>query len=158
MNILQILESKNPGYKPGEPYWDFDSENKVYTVHLSDGTEVGRYPFQHVWDSSPAMRRAKEHYSKVFSEYRNKKEEENRLAAERKPLSPVEQKYFQLSQSVSKYQRYIYPKTPGDDILDKETRDLYIEKATEWLNQMNRLASGGSIRRSLIDGTYKAPD
>lgn len=157
MKLISLIESKNPGYKHGEPYWELDAENKVYTVHQPDGTEVSRYPFQHVWDSSPALRKAKEDYSRLYKEYHQQKKDAEAARAEAKPLSTVEQKYYDLDKSVKKYQKYIWPKVPEDDILDDETRKIYLDTATKWLNEMNRLASGGTIRKSVIDGTYKPP-
>jgi len=157
MKLSNLLETKNPGYKPGEPYWELDAENKVYTVHQPDGTEVSRYMFQHIWDSSPAMRSAKEDYKKIYSEYYKKKKDADKATAESKPLSSVEMKFLNLSQAVKRYQKYIFPKTPEDDILDKETRDVYLATATKWLENMNYLASNGTIRKSLIDGTYNPP-
>ena len=154
MKVSNLIETKNPGYKPGEPYWELDVENKVYTVHQPDGTEVSRHAFQHIWDSSPAMRAAKEDYKRVYNEYYKKKKDAESAEHEAKPLSALEIKYLKLSQSVKTYQKYIFPKTPEDDILDKETRDLYLTTATKWIEDMNRLASGGTIRKSLINGTY----
>jgi hypothetical protein len=157
MNFSQLLETKNPHYKPGEPYWELDVENKVYTVHQPDGTEVARHPFQHVWDSSPAMRAAKEDYSKVYDVYYKKKKAQDAAEAEAKPLSRLEQMYLELAGKVKRYQKYIFPKTPEDDILDKETRDLYLDTASKWIQKMNMYAEGGTIRRSIVDGTYKPP-
>jgi hypothetical protein len=154
MKYTDLLESKNPGWKPGEPYWELDIDNKVYTVNTEDGTEVSRYPFQHVWDSSPARDKAKADYLIVYNEYYKKKKAAAAASAEAKPLSAVEEKYYKLSQSVKNYSKYIWPKTPEDDFLDDETRALYLETSTKWLNEMNRLAASGIIRKSLIAGTY----
>jgi hypothetical protein len=155
MKFEHLVETKNPGYKVGEPYWELDVDNKVYTVHREDGTEVSRHTFQHIWDSSPAKRKAIEDYKVLYAEYSKKKKDADYAIAQAKPLSELEQKYYKLSQSVQNYAKYIWPKTPEDDILDKETRDLYIETSTKWIEAMNRMAEGGTIRRSLIDGTYK---
>lgn len=157
MKFTNLIETKNPGYKPGQPYWELNIEDKVYTVHTEDGTEVARFPFQHVWDSSPAKRQAQEKYLKVYDTYYEKKKADDYATAQAKPLSQIEQRYYKLSQAVKNYARYIWPKTPEDNILDKETRDLYLETSTKWLEEMNRLSAGGTIRRSLSDGTYKPP-
>lgn len=157
MKLANLIESKNPNYKPGEPYWELDIDNNVYTVHQPDGTEVARHPFQHVWDSSPALRKAKEDYSRLYTAYYQQKKDADAARAEAKPLSTIEQKYRELDASVKRYQKYIFPKTPEDDILDDETRTIYMDTATKWLEQMNKLASGGTVRRSLINGTYKPP-
>ena len=159
MKYINIIaeNSKNPGYKQGEPYWELDPENKVYTVHLPDGKEVSRHPFQHVWDSSPAMRKAKEDYRGVYDEYYKKKKADDYAIAQAKPLGELEQRYYKLSLAVKNYSRYIWPKTPEDDFIDKETRDLYLKTANKWLEEMNRLSASGIIRKSLIDGTYKPP-
>jgi hypothetical protein len=157
MKLTDIYESKNPHYKPGEPYWELDVENKVYTVHQPDGTEVSRHTFQHVWDSSPAMRKAKEDYNKLYKVYYEKKKADDYTAAQSKPLSNLEEKYYKLSTAVKNYAKYIWPKTPEDDFLDKETRDLYLETANKWLEEMNRYSANGTVRASLINGTYKPP-
>jgi hypothetical protein len=157
MRFSNLLETKNPHYKQGEPYWELDVENKVYTVHQPDGTEVSRHPFQHVWDSSPAMRAAKEDYNKLYSVYYEKKKKDDYDVAQAKPLGVSEKRYYELSKAVKNYSRYIWPKTKEDDILDKETRDLYLDTANKWLEEMNRLSASGIIRRSLTDGTYKPP-
>ncbi len=151
------METRNPGYRPGQPYWELDLENKVYTVHTPDGTEVARHPFEHVWDSSPAKRAAQEDFKKLSKENYEKKKAQDAAKAEAKPLSNLEQMYLELDGKVKRYQKYIFPKTPEDDILDKETRDLYLDTATKWIEQMNKYASGGTVRRSVIDGTYKPP-
>jgi hypothetical protein len=157
MKFSNLLETKNPGYRPGHPYWELDIENKVYTVHEFDGTEVARHPFQHVWDSSPAKRAAQEDLNKLSKSHYEKKKAKDAADAEAKPLSSLEVSYQELDRKVKNYQKYIFPKTPEDDILDKETRDLYLNTATGWIEKMNYLASGGTIRRSIIDGTYKPP-
>lgn len=155
MKFTSLLENKNPGWKPGEPYWELDINNKVYSVHTEDGIEVERYPFQHVWDSSPAKRRAQEKFKEVYGVYYEKKKATDYATAQAKPLSQVEERYYKLSQAVKNYARYIWPKVPEDNILDKETRDLYLVTSTKWLEEMNRLSGHGIIRKSLIDGTYK---
>jgi hypothetical protein len=155
MKFINLIETKNPGYKPGEPYWELDSENKAYTVHQPDGTEIGRHTFQHSWDSSPAMRAAKEDYKIIYGKYYTQKKAADYATAQAKPLSHIENEYYKLSKSVSKYSKYIWPKTPEDDFLDKETKELYMATSTKWLKDMNRMADGGTIRQSLIDGTYK---
>lgn len=157
MKYKDLFESKNPGYKPGEPFWQLDIDNKVYTVHHPDGTEVSRHPFQFVWDSSPAKRAAVVDYNQLKTRSYQEKKKRDDDFAESKPLSNVEKKYFDLHKSVEKYQKYIWPKLPEDDILDDETRQLYIQTATKWLDEMNRLAAGGTIRKSIINGTYKPP-
>jgi hypothetical protein len=155
MKLSNLFETKNPGYKSGEPYWELDIDNKVYTVHSEDGTEVASYPFQHVWDSSPAKRQAQAKYSELYKVYFQRKKADDEAKADAKPLSSIEKKYYDLSKSVEKYNRLIFPKTPEDNILDKETRDLYMETSMKWMKEMERLASGGTIRKSVIAGTYK---
>lgn len=157
MKLFNLLETKNPGYKNGEPYWELDVENKVYTVHQPDGSEVARHPFQHIWDSSPAMRKAKDDYNRIYTEYYKKKKAADYEKAQSKPLSQLEDRYYKLSQSVENYRKYVYPKRPEDDILDKETQDVYLTTMTKWLEEMNRYAANGTIRQSLINGTYKPP-
>lgn len=152
MNYLEIISENEPTSK--KPHWKLDIDNKVYIVFDENGKEYSRHAFQHVWDSSPAKRAAQKDTNELIDIIRKKEREENEIKAEAKPLSALEQLYQKLDNSVKKYQKYIFPKTPEDDILDKETRDLYLQKATEWLEQMNRIAAGGTIRRSLINGTY----
>lgn len=156
MKAHSLLEQRNPRYRPGEPYWELDIDNKVYNVHSEDGAIVASFPFEHVWDSSPAKRSAQAEYNRVFTEYRDKKLKADNEISQRKPLSPVEIMYQDLSVKVEKYRALIWPKDGSVSILDKETRDIYMDQATKWLERMNRLASHGTVRKSLIDGTYDA--
>ena len=143
--------------KADVPRVKLDIDNKVYVVYNSDGTEFSRHEFEHVWNSSPAKRAAEQDLSQLKIEYRRKKKQADDAAAEAKPLSTIEQKYYDLSKSVERYNRFIYPRTPEDNILDKETRDLYIDTSLKWMKEMERLASGGTVRKSLIAGTFKLP-
>jgi len=92
MKLSNLFETRNPGYRPGQPYWELDAENKVYTVHEPDGTEVARHPFEHIWDSSPAMRKAKADYDKVYEIYYKKKKADEYAEAQAKPLGVSEKK------------------------------------------------------------------
>lgn len=148
---MRIFEVQN------RPETKLDIDNKVYIVYDENGKEYSRHTFQHVWDSSPAKRAAEKDANDLRAKQRRREAEQYAISAEAKPLSKVEDRYYNLDQSVKKYQKYIFPKTPEDDILDKETRELYLNTATDWMNEMNRLASGGTIRKSLINGTYKPP-
>jgi hypothetical protein len=152
MKYVEIISENKPTSKG--PHWQLDIDNKVYIVFDENGKEYSRHTFQHVWDSSPAKRAAQKDTNELLAIIRKREKEESEARAEAKPLSSLEQMYQKLDNSVKKYQRYIYPEIPEDDILDKETRDLYIKKATEWLEQMNKIAAGGTIRQSLINGTY----
>lgn len=147
--FMRITEIQN------RPESKLDLDNKVYIVYDENGKEYSRHEFQHVWDSSPAKRAAEKDVNILRTEQRKRQSEQDAIAAEAKPLSTVEQMYLELDRKYNRYLKYIYPKTPEDDILDAETRELYLDTATEWLNKMNNLASGGTIRKSIIDGTYK---
>lgn len=155
MKLLNLLEQRNTGYRPGQPYWEHLPDEKSYVVYDETGKELSRHTYQHVWDSSPAMRAANADLKPLIHKQYSAKKAADAAAAEAKPLSDLEKRYQELSRKVDRYNRYIYPKTAEDDILDKETRDIYIRQSTEWLNLMNRYANGGTIRKSLIDGTYK---
>lgn len=150
MKITEIYESKNPGYKPGEPYWELDSVNKVYTVHQQDGTEVSRYPYEHVWDSSPAMRKAKEDYKKVYSEYYAKKKDAATATAEAKPLSSIEKEYIDLSRKIRQYMNTY-------SMVDDETKAVYDDQMKKWSARLDQLSDPRIIRNSVIMGTYKPP-
>jgi len=154
MKFIDILSENNT--PKGVPYSALDIDNKVYIVYDSDGKEFSRHEFQHVWDSSPAKRAAQKDVNALKFELQKKDKEDAEAKQEAKPLSVIEQKYLELDRKYNRYLKYIYPKTPEDNILDKETRDLYLETAIKWLEEMNSLVSSGAIRRSLINGTYKS--
>lgn len=139
------------------PEAKLDIDNKVYIVYDENGKEYSRHKFEHVWDSSPAKRAAEQDARELKVAQGKRKAEQDAIAAEAKPLSNLENEYLKLDKSVKNYQKYIFPKTPEDDILDDETRALYLDTATKWLEKMNKFASNGTIRRSLINGTYKPP-
>lgn len=148
---MRIFEIQN------RPQSKLDLENKVYIVYDEGGKEYSRHTFQHVWDSSPAKRAAEKDANDLKIAQRKKQSKKDAILAELKPLSSLEQMYIELDRKQKHYLKYIYPKTPEDNILDQETRELYIKTATAWLEKMNRLSSGGTIRKSVIDGTYKPP-
>jgi hypothetical protein len=154
MKYSDLLENVS---KPGEPSWKLDIDNKVYIVYDEAGKEVNRHQFQHVWDSSPARNAAQKDVTDMKVALRKAKSEQDAKDAEAKPLSRLEQEYRDLERSVTKYNKYIYPKTPEDDILDDETRDLYMQQSIKWMEKMQKYANGGTIRKSLINGTYKPP-
>ncbi len=148
---MRIFEVQN------RPEVRLDIDNKVYIVYDENGKEYSRHEFQHVWDSSPAKRAAESDARELKIKFGKDRAEKTKQDAEAKPLSNLEQMYLELDGKVKHYQKYIFPKTPEDDILDKETRDIYLDTANKWLEKMNRFAAAGTIRKSLINGTYKPP-
>ena len=140
-----------------QPESKLDIDNKVYIVYDENGNEYSRYTFQHVWNSSPARDAAAKDVRDLKIHLRAARNDQLAKAAEAKPLSTLEQEYYNLDKSVARYNKYIYPKTQEDDILDSETRDLYINQSIQWMEKMHRYASSGAIRKSLVNGTYKPP-
>lgn len=148
---MRIFEVQN------RPEAKLDIDNKVYIVYDENGKEYSRHTFQHVWDSSPAKRAAEKDANELKVQQRRRQSEKDAIAAEAKPLSRLEQEYYDLDKSVARYNKYIYPKTPEDDIIDNETREVYMQQSIQWMNKMQRYADNGTIRKSLINGTYKPP-
>lgn len=150
MKLSNLFETRNPGYKAGEPYWQLDAENRIYTVHLPDNTEVARFEFQYIWDSSPALRQAKEAYKKIYSEYYNKKKADADAVAQHKPLSQLEQEYLDKSRKLRQY-------INSYKMVDDETRAVYDDHMKKWSARLDQLSASGIIRKSVIMGTYQVP-
>ena len=66
---------------PGQPLSKLDIDNKVYIVYDENGNELRRYPFQHVWDSSPAKRAADKNVSELKAKIRAERNTKDTIAA-----------------------------------------------------------------------------
>jgi hypothetical protein len=157
MKLTEILNEDKPRSqgREGDPYWELDLDNKVYVVYDSTGTEVAQHTFPAVWDSSKARNAAQKDVNDMKSALRKKQSEDDAVKAEAKPLSPNEERYLDLARKVKKYTDLIYPPDKSPSILDTETKDLYLNQATEWIEKMNRLGDPRIIRKSVLNGTYK---
>ena len=150
---VNVNENRNPGWREGQPGWQQKPEEKAYIVFDTDGNEVARFEYQHVWDSSPAMNKAVAKYRELMADYRAQEKAKEDARIEAKPLSEVEKRYIELDKSIKRYNKYIYPQTPEDDILDQETRELYMKTTIKWYEQLEKYAP--VVRKSIINGTYK---
>ena len=159
MKFSEILFEGKPrsNGRAGDAYWELEVDDKAYVVYDENGKEVGRHAFPAIWDSSGARNAAQKDVNAMNVALRAAHKDMIAKQAEAKPLSQIEQMYYDLDQKVKHYQKYIFPKTPEDDILDKETRDLYLDTANKWLEKMIKLGTSPGIRKSVINGTYKPP-
>jgi len=138
-----------------QPRSELDADAKTYIVYDENGKEFSRHPFQHVWDSSPAMRAAKADVLKLRTELYKVRSAKGKEEAEAKPLSRIEQEYVDI---LGKWQRYydtMFSKDPNKRLqnIDDETKKVYIDQMDKWMKRLEQL--NGSVRKSVQMGTRK---
>lgn len=143
------MELKRP--RP-QPESKLDIDNKVYIVYDENGKEYSRHPFQHVWDSSPAMRAADDDARKLRIALRAVEAERRAKEIEAKPLSRAEEEYIDVQRRWQKYFDVMFPPDKSPSILDAETAELYSEQMHIWMERMKRLSE--LVRTSVLIGTY----
>jgi len=139
-----------------QPVSKLDIDNKVYIVYDENGKEYSKYPFQHVWDSSPARDAAQKDVVKLKNTLYKERQEKMLATAEAKPLSNLEKEYIDLDNKVKKYFLILYPKDKSKSILDDETKELYVASIDKWQDRLQKIADAGVIRQSVLMGTYKS--
>lgn len=144
---MKLNETSQP------PKSKLDVDNKAYIVYDTNGVEVSRHTFKHIWDSSPAMRAAVAEVQLLRADYRKAQAEQKAKAAEAKPLSAVEQEYIEINRKWQRYYDIMFPPDKSPSILDAETADVYSKQMDKWMARLHQLNQ--SVRKSVITGTYK---
>jgi len=139
------------------PESKLDIDNKVYIVYDETGKEISRHAFQHVWDSSPAKRAAEAEVRELRIKLGAARREKDKQAAEAKPLSDLEKEYIEINRKWQRYFDAMYSKDTSKRVngLDDESVQVYNDQMDKWMKRMEQL--GRSVRKSVINGTYKPP-
>ena len=151
---MRLMEITKIG-RPARPESKLDIDNKVYIVYDETGNEFSRHPFKDVWNSSPARDAAQSDVNVLRANHSKRNAEKAAMDAEAKPLSAVEKDYLETLTKWQRYYNFVFPKDKSDDILDDETKQVYVDQMDIWMKKLERL--GVAVRNSVIAGTYKPP-